>query len=81
MECVNCHCGKTTEGTTTVTLVRGDTTLVIKKVPALVCPNCGEDYVDEKVTQELLATAEEAVKTGVEVEVRSYVAACNRCSL
>jgi len=75
MKCVICNNGTMIEGTTTITLERGSTTIVIKNTPALVCSNCGEEYIDEKVTQVLLATAEEAVRTGVEVDVRSYVAA------
>lgn len=37
----------TTRGETTVPLERGTTTLVIEGVPAEVCENCGEAYVDE----------------------------------
>jgi len=49
--------------------------LVFKKVPAEVCEVCGEEYVDERTTARLLATAEEAVRAGVQVDVREYVAA------
>jgi hypothetical protein len=48
---------------------------VIKGVPARVCPNCGEEYVDEETTACLLKTAEEAARAGVQVEVRQYIAA------
>jgi hypothetical protein len=51
------------------------TTLVIKGVPADVCANCGEEYVDETITARLLKTAEEAARSGVEVDVREYIAA------
>ncbi len=40
-----------------------------------VCPNCGEEYVDEAVTSELLKTAEDAARSGVQVDIREYVAA------
>jgi hypothetical protein len=49
--------------------------LVIKNVPARVCENCGEAYVDEKVTDELLEQAEELVQTGTQVEIRQYTVA------
>jgi hypothetical protein len=58
-----------------VTLERADTTLVIKGVPAQVCANCGEEYVDEETTARLLRTGEEAARTGVQVDVRQYAAA------
>lgn len=75
MKCVICKQGETRPGTVTVTLEREATTLVFKNVPAQVCENCGEAYVDESTTDHLLVTAEAAVKAGVQVEVRQFVAA------
>ena len=75
VKCVICKNGEVTPGTTTVTLERGDTTLVVKGVPARVCLTCGEEYVDNVTTQGLLETAEMAVRTGVQVEVRQFAAA------
>ena len=42
MECMICRQGQPIRGQTTVTLERGDATLVFKSVPALICDNCGE---------------------------------------
>ncbi|MEW6579568.1 MAG: type II toxin-antitoxin system MqsA family antitoxin [Chloroflexota bacterium] len=75
MRCVICKHGDTAPATTTVTLERGGMTLVFKNVPAQVCENCGEAYLDEATTARLLATAEEAARAGVQVDVREYVAA------
>ncbi len=75
MKCAICKNGEVASGTITVTLERGQTTLVIKGVPAHICENCGEEYVDADVTAGLLATAEDAARTGVQVEVRQYAAA------
>lgn len=75
MICVICKYGQTQPGTATVTLERAGMTLVIKGVPAQVCANCGEEYVDEDTTARLLNTAEEAARTGVQVDVRQYAAA------
>ena len=50
-------------------------TLVIQGVPAMVCANCGEEYVDEDTSARLLKTAEEVAQAGVRVEVREYIAA------
>ncbi len=63
MECVFCKVGETKPGTTTLLLERDNTTLVIKRVPADVCQNCGEAYVDEETTERLLQLAEAAVTT------------------
>lgn len=75
MKCVICNQGNTLPGTATVTLTREFLTLVVKGVPAQVCKNCGEEYVDEDTSNQLLATAEEAAKAGVQVDVRQYTAA------
>jgi YgiT-type zinc finger domain-containing protein len=72
---VICRHGETRPGVTTLTLTRETLTLVVKRVPAEVCENCGEAYVAEATTTELLAAVEAAVQAGVQVEVREYVAA------
>lgn len=75
MKCVICRQGETRPGKATVTLERNGTTLVIKNVPARVCANCGEEYVDDATTSQLLKAAEEAARAGVQVDVREYMAA------
>lgn len=75
MKCVICKHGETEPGVTTITLERGALTLVIKGVPAQVCSNCGEAYVDEETTRKLLETAEAEAESGAQVEIREYKAA------
>jgi YgiT-type zinc finger domain-containing protein len=74
MKCVICKRGETRDGTTTVTLEGSGATLVIKSVPAQICDNCGEAYVDEATTRQLLGIADEALRTGVQVDVREFAA-------
>jgi YgiT-type zinc finger domain-containing protein len=73
--CVICKNGQTQPGTATVTFERDGTTIVIKGVPARVCKNCGEEYVEEGITTRLLRTAEEDARSGIQVDVRNYQAA------
>ena len=75
MKCVVCKKGETKIGKATVTLEKDGTTLVLKGVPARVCANCGEEYVDQNITAALLRSAEEAARSGIQVEVRQYTAA------
>ncbi|WP_348304697.1 YgiT-type zinc finger protein [Methanothrix sp.] len=75
MRCVICKKATTKPGTTTITLERGCLTMVVKCVPAQVCPNCGEAYLNEDVTAKLLKDAEERANAGAQVEIRQYVAA------
>jgi len=75
MKCVVCKVGETRPGKTTVVLQRGSATVVINDVPARVCENCGEEYVDEQVAQSVLVDAAASARAGVRVEIRDYVAA------
>jgi YgiT-type zinc finger domain-containing protein len=74
MKCVICKQGQTNKGTATVTLDKGHTTVVIRDVPAEICDNCGEYYLDEQVAEKIQQKAELAVQQGIEVEVLSYAA-------
>ena len=73
MKCVVCKNGETRPGKTTVTFERDGLTLVMKEVPAEICTNCGEDYVDESVAREIIAMAEKMSQSGAQVDVRRYV--------
>ena len=75
MTCVICKNGETARAAITVALDRGGTTVVIRGVPADVCVNCHEEYLDEATTTQLLRTAENAAQAGVQVEIRDYLAA------
>lgn len=70
-----CKNGEAKPGNATKTLERGETTIVIKDVPAFVCDNCGEKYFDDKTTERILEIAENAFKAGAEVEICKYKAA------
>lgn len=74
MKCVICKHGETHPGHVTVTLQRGDITVVLKGVPAEVCDNCGEHYLSEEVTRAVLAKAEDAIRHGAEVEILRFAA-------
>ena len=74
MKCAICGLAETQPGTVTVTLEREGATVVMKGVPALVCPNCGEEYVSDGVSRRLMQIAEDAVHRGKAVDVREYVA-------
>ncbi|RMJ05461.1 hypothetical protein DOQ08_00131 [Marinobacter litoralis] len=74
MNCSICKSGETHPGTTTVTLTRGEATIVVKNVPADVCDNCGEYYLDDATSAKILSLAEEAIKQNHEVEVIQFAA-------
>ena len=57
MKCLICKHAETQLGDTTVTLEKNGSMIVFKQVPTHVCDNCGEKYVDDTVTAELLKKA------------------------
>ena len=73
MKCVICKKGETKAGAATVTLDKDGATLVFKGVPARICANCGEEYVDENIAASLLKAAAAAAQAGIQVEIRQYV--------
>jgi len=72
MKCLVCKQAEPRSGLTTITLERGELSLVLKNVPALVCPQCGEAYTDETTAIQLLESALEMENAGLQVEVRLF---------
>lgn len=75
MKCVICGQGEMRPGTATVVLDHEGHAVIVKQVPAQVCENCGEEYVDEAADAAALDGAERAVRDGAEVVIREYAAA------
>jgi YgiT-type zinc finger domain-containing protein len=46
MKCVVCRSGETKPGTATVTVEREGAVVVVRGVPARICENCGEEYLE-----------------------------------
>ncbi|MEH1792407.1 type II toxin-antitoxin system MqsA family antitoxin [Nostoc sp.] len=74
MRCVICKHGETKPGLVPVTLERNECIIVLKKVPAEICDNCGEYYLSDAVTEQVLEKAESAINNGAELEIIRYAA-------
>ena len=74
VNCVVCKHGTTHPGFATVTLQRGETTVILKHVPAEVCENCGEYYLSSDVSGQVMRRAEQAVESGAEIEILRFAA-------
>lgn len=44
-----------------------------KEVPAEICTNCGEDYVNDRITSEIMMMADKMSRSGVQIDVRPDV--------
>ena len=75
MQCQVCRNGHMEKGLTTITLERDGSVLVFKQAPAFICDNCGEEYVEDEITQQLMQQAEATLAHGAQFDVRQYRAA------
>ena len=64
MICLICRQAEIVEGFTPIHFERGEMHLLIKHVPARVCQQCGEAYVDEETATQLLRIAREMSEMG-----------------
>ena len=74
MKCVLCRNGETQNGETLFTISRDRVAVVVKNVPAQVCQNCGEAYLDDVTASRIFNQAEELVKSDNEVEILHFAA-------
>lgn len=72
MKCLICMQAETADGLTSVAFERAEFRLVINRVPAHLCPNCGEAYLEEEVAMNLLHEAENELTQGKREVVRDY---------
>lgn len=75
MNCPLCKMGMMKPGYTTVVLNRGDATVIFKHVPALVCDDCGEYFLDEITTKEIYQRADTSFESGQEISIATFAVA------
>lgn len=75
MQCSICKNGTTKQAVITVPLVKDNSVVIVKGVPAEVCQNCGEYYLDEKTAHSLYELAQQSFRSGAELEVINLKAA------
>ena len=72
MRCAVCKNGETKTGKSVITLTKGKLVFVFKNVPAKICHDCSEEYINEDTTKLLLQTANESFKKGVAFDLRDW---------
>lgn len=66
-------CGGTKKhGTTTFTVDLGFGVVVVRNVPALVCDQCGADWIADEIAERLEATVNQARQNHRQVDVTAY---------
>lgn len=64
MICVVCRESHTISGFSSIRFERDEFRAVMHQVPAQVCPACGEAYLDETTTADLLKRVEQILEEG-----------------
>lgn len=65
MICLVCRKAQLIDGLVSIDFERDEFKTVINLVPAQLCPTCGEAYLDEQVTTQVLQQAEELSHQGM----------------
>ena len=74
MRCLICMQAETVDGLTSMTFERSEFRLVINHVPARLCPNCGEAYLEEDVAMTVMRDAERESAQGTREVAHEYEA-------
>jgi YgiT-type zinc finger domain-containing protein len=72
MICLICRETDLVEGSTFISFERGEFRLLIRNVPAWLCPNCGEAVVREEVAVQLVGKAEALFSQGIREDTCEY---------
>ena len=72
MKCPICRFGEMKDGFTQVVLIRGNSTVIFRNVPAQICDDCGEYYLDEETAKDIYNRAEYCFSSGQEVAIIEY---------
>ena len=75
MKCIVCKTGSSQPGTTTLSIDNGTTVVVIRNVPAEICSNCGEEYIDANTMKDIEKIVASAQKAGLNIAVQQFHAA------
>ncbi|MBI2330580.1 MAG: YgiT-type zinc finger protein [Chloroflexi bacterium] len=73
MNCVVCREAQTVRGFSSIRFERDEFRAVVHQVPAQICPACGESYLDEVTTADLLKRVEQILEEGEMDIVQDYV--------
>jgi YgiT-type zinc finger domain-containing protein len=71
MRCLICKHTRLEEGVTILPTERGNAILLVTDIPAQVCANCGEPYLDEDTARDVQELANETLTGEI-----SYAEAC-----
>ena len=61
--------GQKEKGTTTYSVDNGQSLIVVRSVPAMICQQCGEEWIDHETAQALERIVDEGRQKNAQVEI------------
>jgi len=72
MRCQKCNAEEMVEGTVPLAAKRGEVSILVHKIPAMVCSSCGFYDFDASVEKRVEEIANDACTNGAEVVIARY---------
>ncbi len=72
MQCQNCNTEEMLKGTVPMAAQRGETSILVHKIPAMVCPSCEFYVLNESVKARIEEVVNDYEKLGAEVVIWRY---------
>lgn len=69
MQCIICQHQSTHAAVITLKLERNGAVILVKNVPAQICNNCNEEYLDADTNRQVLALAQQAITRNNQLEL------------
>ncbi len=72
MTCPLCKMGMMKPGRTTVVLTKNEATVIFKHVPAIICDDCGDYFLDEQTATDVYNRAQQVFSSGQELAISTF---------
>ena len=72
MQCQNCNTEEMAKGTVPVAAQRGETSILVYKIPAMVCPSCESYILNDSVEKRVEEIVNDCGKSSAEVVSSRY---------
>jgi YgiT-type zinc finger domain-containing protein len=72
LRCAVCKNGETKPGKSVINITDEKSVFVFKNVPAKICRDCSEEYIDEEAVKLLLQTVHDSIKNGIKSGIQDW---------
>jgi YgiT-type zinc finger domain-containing protein len=72
LRCAVCKNGETKPGKSVINITDDKSVFIFKNVPAKICHDCSEEYIDEEAVKLLLQTVHDSIKKGIKSGMQDW---------